>query len=235
MGKRGNPPGKTKGPALPTKVQRTPKTPFQASRAQTEEFFPEAIVSKSLKFGSPRYEVKWVGYEDTQNTHEPIENLIGHEKMVQEFEVWWDAEYKRKQEETRLAVVKKREEKALKQQEDATARLAETPQRITEEDDGESGSDSEEALGSSSAGKKGRIKRSAVWKSNAFKPVLDRSGRVTGGQCMLKHDSETDGKEPQKCLFVVSVANGSTTPLWSHLEDFHGDVYTRLKWVSVRD
>jgi hypothetical protein len=95
--------GKTKGPAPPVKVQRTPKTPFQASRSRTEEFFPEQIVSKSLKYGSPQYEVKWVRYSDTDNTHEPIENLIGHEnlKMVQEFEEWWDAEYKRKQEESR--------------------------------------------------------------------------------------------------------------------------------------
>jgi hypothetical protein len=236
MGKRSDPSGKTKGlgHAPPKKVQRTPKTPFQASRAQTEEFFPEEIVSKSLKYGCPQYEVKWKGYSDTENTHEPIENLIGHEKMVQDFEVWWDGEYKRKQEETRLEVTKKREEKARKQQDEAAARMLQTPQRITEDDDGESGSDTE-ALSSSTKGNKGRSKRSPVWKSNAFKAVVDRSGRVTGAQCMLKHDCGVEGEEPKECLYVVSVTNGSTTPLWTHLEDFHNDVYTRLKWVSVRE
>jgi hypothetical protein len=105
------------------KVTRTPKGPFQAAK-KGEEFFPEEIKAKCLEFGIPKYEVKWRGYDDCpeQNTWEPIGNLVGFEEMVREFEIWWEEEYKRKQQETQIELKRRRELKANKEQEDAIAR-----------------------------------------------------------------------------------------------------------------
>ena len=76
-----------------TRVTRTLKGPFEALR-KGEEYFPEEIKAKRLEYGIPKYEVKWQGYKDCpeQNTWEPLENLVGFEEMVRDFEIWWEEE-----------------------------------------------------------------------------------------------------------------------------------------------
>jgi hypothetical protein len=212
------------------KVTRTPKGPFQAAK-KGEEFFPEEIKAKCLEFGIPKYEVKWRGYDDCpeQNTWEPIGNLVGFEEMVREFEIWWEEEYKRKQQETQIELKRRRELKANKEQEDAITRALlpdAGSQDAVDEDE-----DSPEVKGG-----KGRKKRSPLWHSSCYTPVLDSEGRTTHGRCMLKvfapGDNGDDGDDAKECTATVACTNGSSTSMWNHLEQKHPAVFARLKWVS---
>jgi hypothetical protein len=208
------------------KVTRTPKGPFQASK-KGEEFFPEEIKAKRLEYGIPKYEVKWQGYDDCpeQNTWEPLEHLVGFEDMVRDFEIWWEEEYKRKQEETQIELKRRKELKTHKEQEEAIIR-ASLPDAVDEDEDS-----LEEVKGG-----KGRKKRSALWQSSCYTPVLDTAGRTTHGRCMLQlfppDDGDDEDPSPKECTATIVCTNGSSTNMWKHLEQKHPAVYARLKWVS---
>ena len=61
------------------KVTRTAKTPFEA--VDKTEWEVEAVKAKRWAKGSLEYEVKWKDHDEKQNTWEPLENLVGAERI----------------------------------------------------------------------------------------------------------------------------------------------------------
>lgn len=53
---------------------------------ESEEFDVEKIVGKRVKNNQTEYLIKWLGYSDSYNTWEPLDNLDNIKDMVQEFE-----------------------------------------------------------------------------------------------------------------------------------------------------
>jgi hypothetical protein len=50
------------------------------------EYEVEAISGKKIQSGKPLYNIKWVGYDSSENTWEPIENLSGCKNLLRNFE-----------------------------------------------------------------------------------------------------------------------------------------------------
>ena len=73
------------------KVTRTAKTPFEA--VDKTEWEVEAVKAKRWAKGSPQYEVKWKDHDEKQNTWEPLENLVGAERSIADFEAAWEKNY----------------------------------------------------------------------------------------------------------------------------------------------
>ena len=51
-----------------------------------EEWEVEEVLAKRKRYGKIQYLVKWLGYPNSENTWEPIENLSNADTKVQEFE-----------------------------------------------------------------------------------------------------------------------------------------------------
>ena len=81
--------------------KRTPKTPFEA--VDKTEWEVEAIHAKRWAKGVLQYEVKWKDHVDKDNTWEPLENLVGAELSISDFEDAWEKNYNapRKEKRTR--------------------------------------------------------------------------------------------------------------------------------------
>jgi hypothetical protein len=79
---------------------------FNECKLLDESFIVERIVEKKKVKGGYKYLVKWEGYEENQNTWEPVENLTNVQHLVDEFETQL-LEKKRKREETEEALKKK--------------------------------------------------------------------------------------------------------------------------------
>ena len=62
---------------------KTKTNPWEAS-CPDETYDVEAILSQCYDLGLKKYEVKWVGYEET--TLEPLANLVDATALVKEFE-----------------------------------------------------------------------------------------------------------------------------------------------------
>lgn len=84
--------------------KRTPKTPFEA--VDKTEWEVEAIHAKRWAKGVLQYEVKWKDHVDKDNTWEPLENLVGAELSISDFEDAWEKNYNapRKEKRTRQTV-----------------------------------------------------------------------------------------------------------------------------------
>ena len=54
--------------------------------SQPQEFPVDSIIGKKITNGQTRYLVKWLGFQECENTWEPIEHLQGVLDLVEEFE-----------------------------------------------------------------------------------------------------------------------------------------------------
>ena len=72
---------------LPGQGERTKRTPTSAfdGAAGKDTYEPEKIVAKRQTKGETQWLVKWKGYENRDNTWEPLEHLAGCEDMIVEF------------------------------------------------------------------------------------------------------------------------------------------------------
>ncbi len=57
---------------------------FENSR---EEYEVEKILDRKHENGENYYLVKWIGYDSSENTWEPIKNLIHSREIIKEFEL----------------------------------------------------------------------------------------------------------------------------------------------------
>ena len=56
-----------------------------SSEEEQGEYKVEAILQKRRQAGKTQYLIKWEGYDESDNTWEPIENLAGCEDMIADF------------------------------------------------------------------------------------------------------------------------------------------------------
>ena len=67
------------------RTKRTPTNPFQIANQSEEYFVEEVVARRTTKGGGVEFFVKWVGYDESQNTWEPMSNLAGSETL----RIWW--------------------------------------------------------------------------------------------------------------------------------------------------
>ena len=66
---------------------RTPQNPFEAGNAAADDVYKiEAIVGIRFVKGARQYQVKWEGYEEKDNTWEPMGNLVGCANEIRAYE-----------------------------------------------------------------------------------------------------------------------------------------------------
>ena len=68
------------------KNHKTQSDPWEASREETHEVEKIVAMRYNLKFGKKEYCTQWIGYEEKDNTWEPLENLVGAVEEVRLFE-----------------------------------------------------------------------------------------------------------------------------------------------------
>ena len=112
-------------------------------RVATEEevFKVDRIVGMRWSKGSRQYHVLWEGYEESQSTWEPMENLVGCAAQIREYETFQEAEDKKAKED----ILKKRSDKKAKAAADAAALKAAAAATLAEGDlsgpEGDEGAD----------------------------------------------------------------------------------------------
>lgn len=57
--------------------------------SEEDEYEVERIVKKVIQNGRAMYEIKWVGWSETDNTMEPEEHLTNCKEMLAKFETQW--------------------------------------------------------------------------------------------------------------------------------------------------
>ena len=68
-----------------TANKRTPSSAFDTA-AGKDLYEPEKVLAQRIaKGGVTQFQVKWKGYDNKDNTWEPIEHLAGCEDMISEF------------------------------------------------------------------------------------------------------------------------------------------------------
>ena len=116
----------TMGRRKKKQTRRTPQTPFEV--VDKKEWEVEAVKAKRWAKGILQYHIKWVDHDDNQNTWEPLENLVGAEGSIADFEEEWNKNYnaptRKRPRETSTSL-----EEA---QEGAAAGLSETVDQITD-------------------------------------------------------------------------------------------------------
>ena len=126
MGQRGPKPGAkaknaTAQAAQPTvakgkgPIKRTPTSAFDPAAKDDDVYQCEKIVGECLQKGVTKYRVKWAGYDDKDNTWEPIENLAGCEEFIADF---------KEREKTRVAQLEAAAAAKHREKEEAAAKAA---------------------------------------------------------------------------------------------------------------
>jgi len=214
------------------KAVRTPKNIFQVNSTE-EEYIPVSIKARRIQkiLHGPKkgqtadhYLVQWQGYEDpADETWEPIDNLYGHEDLVQEYEAWLKEENARVLENI----------KATKRAKIAAA--AEAEKEGSDGSDESGGSECDDVVDVSESGKKRKKTRklkSRVWTSNSCKETRDEDGNISFATCLIMV-VKTDEEQATKCGVKFECKNSSPAAAWAHLRKYHPDQYAELKYLKV--
>ncbi len=147
---------------------------------EEEEFSVEKILDKrTLKGGKVEYYLKWKGYDDSENTWEPLENLDCPD-LIQEFE----ENYKKRQE-------KKKEEDAKRKRANTSTTIADHPpaqkkskDKISENIGFQRGLEPEKIIGATESD--GELKFLIKWKgSSATDTVLAKEANQKCPQVVI--------------------------------------------------
>ena len=213
-----------------SKPKRTPQNVLQAS--QKKQYYPEALVGRrKVKGGAYEYQVKWKDSLEADNTWEPVEDLVGFEKEISEYNATMDAEYKKraadllKEKDARKKKLTERANRDLPGavKEKAKEKQKDRPEGVDSSSDSDS-SDSESQPEEQQV--RGRQPRSRVWKSGAFKAVRNpQTGKITHAECKLHSEEE----KHETCFKPILAQNGSTTGIWAHAAAHHRTSWTVLK------
>ena len=182
--------------------KRSRKSAFDA--VPEGEYPVEKIVADRMVNGKTQFLVKWVGYDERDNTWEPVTNLAGVTDMIAEY-----LEAKEKADAEHLAAIRARKaEKANKAQQQAQPSCAgpSTGPSIAGSDTIElDNSSSEEECANVTASKR----KAAVWQA-------------------YTHGSKTNYYKCKECGSELK-HSGGTRSLWNHLLFKHQDLYQNLK------
>ena len=200
-------------PAEKSRPQRTPQNPFE----HTEEtlYTVEKIMNMRWSRGSREYLVRWESYDESHDTWEPMENLVGCAAQIREYELQREQEDAAAKAEV-LAKRQKVKDEAAAEQAALRQRAAEAAAVAAGDDAADAGSGkADDPTGQDGILSRHLTKKGAVWEA------YDLS--VEKPTCKLFKPN---------CRGICGVApapSAGTTNYWSHLWSHHRSTWYELK------
>lgn len=209
--------------AAKEKPYRTPQTPHDKAVDNAEkEYVVEKILGEKQEFYEKLFLIKWEGFDDDQNTWEPIEHLAGCRDKI--------ADYRKRRKEEDDAIAEQRKQRnAERAAERAAAQQKAREDSINIAVDLQSGMTPEEVAEGLIGGS--RVQEPQV-ETPTHKPKSKRSACYKAfddnGRCILPpaqgHEPDDDG-----VCGVKPKGSGGTQHMWQHLQTHHPETFLVLK------